>query len=70
MIDPTRLSEAMRSFKNAEPQHYEKFIRVLDQYVTELTVAVTDAPASEILVSQGRAQQGRKFFQLFTELPE
>lgn len=55
--------------KRAEPQTYEQFIRALDAYTTELTVAVTDAPSESILVTQGRAQQARKFFKLMTELP-
>ncbi len=69
MIDPKRLSECMRFFKNADPRVYEKFIQALDAYVTEITVAVTESPTDDILVAKGRAQQARKFFQLFTELP-
>lgn len=68
--NPLLLSECMRKFKNQDPKVYEQFLRVLDQYVTELTVAVTEAPTSDILVAQGRAQQARKFFQLFTEIPQ
>lgn len=66
-IDTRVISEIAGLFKNADPRLYEKFIRILDQYTTEVTVAVTEAPASEILQAQGRAQQARKFFQLFAE---
>ena len=69
MTDPKQISECMRLFKNMDPRIYEKFIRILDAYVTEITVAVTEAPTDEILVAKGRAQIARKFFQLFTELP-
>lgn len=69
MTDPKVLSQCMLFFKNADPRVYEKFIRVLDAYVTDVTVAVTEAPTDEILVAKGRAQQARKLFQLFTELP-
>lgn len=69
MVDPKQLSHCFLYFKNADPRLYEKFIRILDAYVTEITVAVTEAPTDEILVAKGRAQQARKFFQLFTELP-
>jgi hypothetical protein len=68
-VDPRQLSECMRFFKNADPRVYERFIRVLDAYVQEVTVAVTEADTADILVAKGRAQSARKFFQLFTELP-
>lgn len=63
------LSQCAKRFCNNDPKVYEQFIRLLDQYVTELTVAVTEAHSAEILQLQGRAQQGRKFLQLMTELP-
>jgi hypothetical protein len=67
--DPKILSQCMLFFKNADPRVYEKFIRTLDTYVFDITVAVTEAPTEDILVAKGRAQQARKFMQLFTELP-
>lgn len=70
MVDPRKLSEFASFFKNADPDIYERFIRLLDQYTAELTVAVTEAEASSILIAQGRAQQARKFLQLFTEIRE
>lgn len=69
-VDTKKISEIARLFKNADPRLYETFIRVLDAYVTEVTVAVTEADTTDILVAKGRAQQARKFFQLFTELRE
>lgn len=69
-LDPKEISRRFRLFKNMDPKVYEQTIRLIDQYVTELTVAVTEAPPDQILVAQGRAQQARKFFQIFTELPE
>ena len=69
-MDVKNLSDYFARIKNLDPRLYEQFIRSLDQYVTELTVAVTTAPASEVFVAQGRAQQARKFFQLFTEFRE
>ena len=68
-VDPKQLSDCMRFMKNMDPRLYEKFIRIFDAYVTEVTVAVTEADTSDILVAKGRAQQARKLFQLFTELP-
>ena len=69
MVNSGDLSLCMRFFKNADPRVYERFIRTLDAYVQEVTVAVTEAPVTEIMNAQGRAQMARKFLQLFTELP-
>lgn len=70
MVDPKLLSECMLRIRNLDPQLYEKFIRILDAYTTDVTVAVTEADTADILVAKGRAQQARKLFQLFTELRE
>jgi len=65
--DTKKISELAGRLKNADPQLYEQFLRVLEQYVFDVTVAVTEAPSTEILQAQGRAQQARKFLLLFTE---
>lgn len=70
MIDPTEISKRFKLLKNADPRLYEQLVRLLDQRVTEITVAVTEAPPDQILVCQGMAREARKMFQLFTELPE
>jgi hypothetical protein len=69
-IDTKEISRRVKLFKNIDPKIYEQFIRLVDQRVTELTVAVTEAPPDQILVCQGRAQEARKMFQILTELPE
>lgn len=69
-VDTHKITECLRLLKNAEPQVYEKFLRFLNDYVTELTVAVTETPTEDILVAKGRAQQGIKFFRMFTEFRE
>lgn len=43
--------------RGADPKAYQSFLEVLDAYATEITVAVTDAPAQDILNMQGRAKQ-------------
>lgn len=68
-IDTRQISQCILYFKNADPRVYEALIRLMDAYTTELTVAVTEAAPADILVAQGRAQQARKYLQLFTELP-
>jgi hypothetical protein len=50
--------------RSADPKAYESFITALDAYATEITVAVTDAPAAEILNMQGRAKQTLVFLAL------
>jgi hypothetical protein len=65
--DTKKISEIAGRWKNVDPQLYTQFLAVLDQYVFEVTVAVTEASSAEILQAQGRAQQARKFLLLFTE---
>jgi hypothetical protein len=65
--DPKKISEIAGRWKNHDPQLYSQFLTVLEQYVFEVTVAVSEASSAEILQAAGRAQQARKFFLLFTE---
>lgn len=69
-VDIRQISECAGLMKNADPATYEKFLRLLDAYTHEVTVAVTEAPSGDILQAQGRAQQARKFFQLLAETRE
>lgn len=70
MVDMKRLTETAGLLKNADPAAYEQFLRLLDAWVFDITVAVTEAPSGEILQAQGRAQQARKFMQVFSEVLE
>lgn len=67
MVDLKKIQECAGFFKNMDPRVYETFLRHLDAYVHEITVAVTEASQADILPAQGRAQQARKFLQLFME---
>ena len=69
-VDTHKFGQFATIFKNQDPKIYEQFIRLLDAYVTELTVAVTEASSDQILIAQGQARQGRKFLQLLTEFRE
>lgn len=69
-FNPRDLQQVAGMWKNIDPDLYEKFLRLLDQMTFEVTVAVTEAPSTEILQAQGRAQQARKFMQIFTEALE
>lgn len=70
---PTNTTEISKRFKllcNNDPRVYEQLIRLVDQRVEEITVAVTEAAPDQILVAQGRAQEARKFLRLMIEFPE
>lgn len=57
-------------YKNMDPKIYEQFLRHFDAWTFDVTVAVTEAPPTEILTLQGRAQQMRKVMQVFDEVLE
>jgi len=65
--DLKRFSEIAGRWKNTDPQLYEQFLHIMEAYVFDVTLAVTEANSTEILQAQGRAQQARKFLLLFTE---
>lgn len=69
-VDETKFGEFATKFRNADPHNYEQFLRLLDAYTYEVTVAVTQASTAEILVMQGRAQQAVKFMRLLSEFRE
>lgn len=66
-VDTKKISEVAGRLKNANPVVYELFLKLLDQYVFDVTLEVTEAPSGEILQAQGRAQQARKFMRIFSE---
>lgn len=66
-VDQTVISQIAHVWKNIDPKLYEKFLRVLDAYTTEVTIAVTQATSTEILQAQGRAQQQLHLLRLFVE---
>ena len=43
--------------RRADEKAYRGFLEAFDAYATEFTVAVTEAPAVDILNMQGRAKQ-------------
>lgn len=53
------------ALRNADPAAYGSFLEAFDAYATEITVAVTQAPASEILNLQGRAAQTLALLDVF-----
>lgn len=67
--DLNEISKRFKLFRNMDPRVYEQQLRLMDQWVDELTVAVTTASPDQILVAQGRAQIARKFLQTMIELP-
>lgn len=69
-VDEKQISKCLRVFKNQDPRLYDQFLHLLALRVEDITVAVTEVPPDQILVAQGRAQEARKMFRLFTELLE
>ena len=69
-VNIKELQDVAARFKNYDPPLYDKFLRLLDAWTFEVTVAVTEASAAEILQAQGRAQQARKLMQIFSEATE
>lgn len=70
MVDMKKLTNVIGLLKNADPVAYEQFLRLLDQWTFDITVAVTQAPSTDILQAQGRAQQAIAFTRVFTEALE
>ena len=69
-VDALKFNEFATKFRNHDPRLYDEFLRLLNAYTTEVTVAVTQASPAEILVMQGRAQQAIYFYQLLSEFRE
>lgn len=65
-VDIRSITTCARFLKNADPEVYTKFIRLIEDYSHELTVAVTEVPLEQMIEARGRAQQARKFVQLLT----
>jgi hypothetical protein len=53
--------------KNANPKAWDAFVECMDVYTTEVTIALTAAPATEILNMQGRSQQCLALLRIFRE---
>ena len=61
------LSQTFLSLRNASPEAFEHCIKVFGEYTDEVTVAVTEADATDILVMKGRAQQCRAILRVLRE---
>ena len=60
-------SDAALKLRNADPPGFERFVNLFAVYTEEVTVAVTEADATNILVMQGRAQQCRALLRVLQE---
>lgn len=69
-VDPKQITLFAEKFRNYDPVQYEQFLRMLDAYTFDVTIAVTEAATDQLLNLQGRAQQARKFMQLFADARE
>ena len=60
-------SDAALKLRNLNPQVFEQFVNLFAVYTDEVTLAVTEADATTILVMQGRAQQCRALLRVLRE---
>lgn len=61
------LAVAALRLYNASPIAFSEFVRALSDMTDAATVAVTEAPAENIMVAQGRAQQMRHVLRILNE---
>ena len=60
-------SEAALRLRNSDPHGFDHFVNLFAAYTDEVTVAVTEADATNVLVMQGRAQQCRALLRILKE---
>jgi hypothetical protein len=65
MFDTNKVVEAARKLRRADPQLYEEFLRLMDAWTFDVTVAVTRADSGNILQVQGRAQHAQAVMAVF-----
>jgi predicted Zn-dependent protease with MMP-like domain len=61
------LAVAAAKLKRMAQPEFEDFLKQFDALVQEITVAVTDAPPTEIMGKQGAAKQMRSLQRMFHE---
>lgn len=63
------LAQFSHYLHNAAPEEFNRMVNTLEQYAYEFTVAVTNAPSTDILTAQGRAQMALGLLRIFKEAP-
>ncbi len=66
---PTLLQKAAIHLRAAEPRAWEGFTNELERMEYDLQVALTRAPAAEIMGVQGKCQQMAAIIQALKKLP-
>lgn len=61
------LQHYARSLALSSPSEWEAFVQCFDAYATDVTLAVTNAPADSVLVAQGKAQAFLHLLRLFRD---
>lgn len=67
--DSIPLKHATLRLRKAAPQEFQLFLNQFELYTNDVTVAVTNAPADQVLVAQGMARQCRALLRAFVECP-
>lgn len=65
--DVGRLADRALALRKAFPDLFDAFVKEFAIYADDVTVAVTEADASEIMTAKGRAQQMRSLLRLLAE---
>jgi hypothetical protein len=61
------LKQACLMLRNAAPEQWDGFLRVMIDYTDRVTFAVTEADANTVLNAQGRAQQLHALLRVYHE---
>jgi len=66
-VNPTEMKDWMLRMRNGNPEAFDKFLLLLQQYFDDLSLKVVQAPVEEVCVAQGRAQGAMALLRMFKE---
>ncbi len=61
------VSKSAQRLRNAAPEEWERFKQVFAEYSAQVTDAVTEADAGQIMTAKGHAQQCKALLRTFVE---
>jgi len=66
-VNPLEMKDVMLRLRNGNPEMFDRFLVLLQQYFDDLSYKVVQAPVDEVCVAQGRAQGISALLRLFKE---
>ena len=66
-VNPIEMKDWMLRLRNGNPEAFDKFLELLNNYYQDLMEKVIQAPPEEIMVAQGRAQGIMALLRMFKE---